>query len=70
MLWYTFNFFGVSAFEAMKKEDNTIKENLTKNFYEQVPFDVSLYMKINLGNLSYFESFSKNCVRDFGEILI
>ena len=60
-------FVGFADFEALKGEDNIREIKLTKNIYEQVPIGVTLHMISELGNPSYFESFVKNCVRDFVE---
>ena len=61
---------GVADFEAKNKEDNTLNGKLTKNIYEQVPVGVTFYMTNKLGNASYFESFGKQCLKDFVETLV
>ena len=45
-------------FEAMTKEDNTKKEQLTKNSIKQVPVDLNFYIAKMLYNPSYIENFA------------
>ena len=49
------NYVRVANFQAMTKEDNTLKAEIT------------FYMTNKLGKPSYFQSFGKDCVREFVE---
>ena len=61
----TYSYFaGVASFDALKKEDNTMKEKVTKNVEKQILVGVTFYMMKALGIPLFIENLGKSCMED------